>query len=192
MTCRRPITAAVVRRTQVRAALDHSPRDLDCVTRIAAVLRASASRILRNATGLRDVGRMLGLVPIDRPFPHVADHVEQAVSVRRERHRLERCPRSRPSPGSPRETRPARYWRGVDRLAGTRRPTRRPLRQDRREPRRSHSASVGSVLPFPVREGLGVAQRHVDDRMLLEPVKSAVRSVGVSPVGTSASTATSA
>ena len=82
MTCRRPITAAVVRCTQVRAALDHSPRDLHCVSRIAALLRTSAPRIVRNATSLRDLGWMLGHVPVDRPFPHVADHVEQPIPVR--------------------------------------------------------------------------------------------------------------
>ena len=47
----------------------------------------------------------------------------------------------------------------------------------------SHSASVGSVLPVPRRECLGVAERHVDNRVRVEPGERAVGSVGMAPVG---------
>ena len=183
MTGRWPITPAVVRRTQVRAAFDNFSRDLDRVARIAAVLRASASRILRDATRLGDVGRVLGHVPIDRPFPHVADHVGQAVSVWRKDARLGRCPHIRPSSGSPRETPPARYWRGVDRSAGTRRPTRRPLRRDRREPHVPiRLLWAASCLPTARRPRRPPTSHGQPDGARARRVRCPVR--GVSPMST--------
>src|SRR3954447_1983895 len=61
----RAVAQAVVRRAQVRAALDHATRDV--LTRLG-----------------RRAARPCGTVPpalVARPFPHVARHVDQPVAV---------------------------------------------------------------------------------------------------------------
>ena len=81
----RPVTSAVVRRAQMRAAFDDLPWDLHiCRSGIEAVGLAAAARILRNAAGLCRIGLMFWRIPVGRPFPDVADHVVQSVRVRRE------------------------------------------------------------------------------------------------------------
>src|SRR5579862_5298941 len=86
MTRRRPVAAAVVRRAQMRAALDDLARDLAVgLARIVALGLAPAARIFRNAAGLCRVGLVLGRPPVGRPFPDIADHVVDAVVVRRKR-----------------------------------------------------------------------------------------------------------
>src|SRR3954454_13768442 len=96
MTCRcvdllgvascRPIASAVVRRAQVRAALDDLARDPDVRRgRLVAAVLAPAARVLRDAAGFRRVAFVLLRVPVGGPFPDVADHVVDAMAVRRER-----------------------------------------------------------------------------------------------------------
>src|SRR5262245_64221738 len=59
---RRPISPAIVRRAQMRAALEHLARDGDLRrARIATVFGAAAARVARNAARLHDVGGMAGL-----------------------------------------------------------------------------------------------------------------------------------
>src|SRR5215207_9442621 len=83
---RRSIASAVVRRAQVRAALDDLARDPDvCRGRVVAAVLASAAWVLRDAAGFRRVALVLLRVPVDRPFPDIADHVVDAMTVRRER-----------------------------------------------------------------------------------------------------------
>src|SRR3954469_23441210 len=87
MTCGRAVAATVVGCTQVRAALKHLARNLDLW--LAGVVTRSlgpAARIFRNATRLCSLDFMLGRPPISAPLPNVADHVVDAVAVRRERH----------------------------------------------------------------------------------------------------------
>ena len=91
-------------------------------------------RILRDATGLRGLSRMLGHGTNRPSIPRRCRSCRTGRIRLVERRRLERCPHIRPSSGSPTETRLARYWRDVDRLAGIRCPTRRPPRRDHREP----------------------------------------------------------
>ena len=56
----RSIAAAIIRRAEMRAALDHLARNPDVgLARVVAVLLAPAARILRNAAGLRRVGLVL-------------------------------------------------------------------------------------------------------------------------------------
>ena len=82
----RPVAAAIVGCAQMRATLDDLARDFDVrLPRVVATVFAATARILRNAAGLRRIGLMLPGVPIGRPFPDIADHVVQAVAVRRKR-----------------------------------------------------------------------------------------------------------
>src|SRR5215207_10432081 len=82
----RSIASAVVRRAQVRAALDDLARDPDVRRgRVVAAVLAPAARVLRDAAGFRRVAFVLLRVPVGRPFPDIADHVVDAMAVRRER-----------------------------------------------------------------------------------------------------------
>src|SRR5215510_11051761 len=79
----RAVAAAIVGRAQVRATLEHLARNPDL--RLAGVVARglwSAARVLRNAARLRHVGHVLRRPPVGGPFPHVADHVADAVAVR--------------------------------------------------------------------------------------------------------------
>src|SRR5882757_8238498 len=76
---RRAVAAAIVRRAQMRAALDHLARNPDIrLTGIVAAVFTAPSRIFRNAAGLRRIGFVLCRIPIGRPFPDIADHVVDA------------------------------------------------------------------------------------------------------------------
>src|SRR5262245_266229 len=68
----------------MRAALEHLARNPDAWLAgvVARGLRAAA-RVLRDAAGLRGVGRMLRGPPVGGPFPDIADHVVEAVAVGR-------------------------------------------------------------------------------------------------------------
>src|SRR5215212_6917860 len=82
----RPVAAAVVRRAEMRAALDHLSGNLDVRQRgVVAVVLPSAAWIFGDAARFRRVGLVLRRIPVRRPFPDVADHVVDAVAVRRER-----------------------------------------------------------------------------------------------------------
>src|SRR5262249_19813651 len=83
---RRTVAAAIVRGAQVWAPFWNLAREPDggLTVVVARFLRPTA-RVLRNATGFWRVGRVLGGIPIGRPFPHVADHVVHAVAIGRER-----------------------------------------------------------------------------------------------------------
>src|SRR5690348_8121433 len=82
MTRGRPVAPAIVRRAKMGTTFDHFARNLDFgVAWIVALLRTRASRIDRHAAG------MLLLVARDikvgRPLPDIADHVVEAMAVRR-------------------------------------------------------------------------------------------------------------
>src|SRR5215218_5990947 len=77
---RRAITAAVIGRAEMRAALDDLARDLDVgLARVVTALLGPAARVLGNAARLWRFGFMLCGVPVRGPFPDIADHVVQAV-----------------------------------------------------------------------------------------------------------------
>src|SRR3954449_11030000 len=85
MTRCRPVASAVVRRAQMRAAFDDLPWNFHIGgSGVVTVGLAPAARVLRNAASLRRICLMLWRIPVGRPFPDVADHVVQAVTVRRE------------------------------------------------------------------------------------------------------------
>src|SRR5262245_28378938 len=81
----RPVAPAIVGRAQVRSALEHLPGNPDIrLARIVALRLAPAARVVGNAARAERLGLVLGPVPVGGPFPHVADHVVDAVSVWRE------------------------------------------------------------------------------------------------------------
>src|SRR5262245_2329639 len=82
-TGRRPVAPAVVRRAQVRAALEDLPWNLDRLTRIVAAFLAWPSRVAGNTARFDLVRRMRRTIPVGRPLPDVADQIEQTVPVRR-------------------------------------------------------------------------------------------------------------
>src|SRR6188508_2393617 len=82
----RAVAAAVVRRAQMRAALDDLAGNPDLrLAGVVAVLLEPAARIFRDAAGLRRIRLVLLRIPVGGPLPDVADHVVHAVAVRRER-----------------------------------------------------------------------------------------------------------
>src|SRR5215469_865701 len=82
----RAIAAAIVGRAEMRAALQHFSRDTNVgLTWIKTVGLGPATRVLRDATGLGRIGLVPGGPPVGGPFPDIADHVVEAVAVRRKR-----------------------------------------------------------------------------------------------------------
>src|SRR5690242_17305932 len=80
----RSIAAAIIRRAEMRAALQDLARNLDRrLARIVAGVLAPAARVLRDAAGLFGVGLMPRGVPIGGPLPDIADHVVEPVPVGR-------------------------------------------------------------------------------------------------------------
>src|SRR5215470_1333673 len=79
------VAAAIVRRAQVRAALEDLARNPDGgLAGVVALLFTPAARVLGNAACLWRIGLVAGRVPVAGPFPDVADHVAKAVAVARE------------------------------------------------------------------------------------------------------------
>src|SRR5262245_48647333 len=82
VTCCGAVTSAIVRGAQMRAAFKNLARDADIrLTGIVAAGFGATARICRDATRLHDITLMLGRIPV---VPDVADHVVNAVDVRRE------------------------------------------------------------------------------------------------------------
>ena len=81
----RPVASAVVRRAQMRAAFDDLAWNFHIGrSRVIALRLAATARVLRDAASLRGIRLMLWRIPVCRPFPDVADHVVEAVPIRRE------------------------------------------------------------------------------------------------------------
>src|SRR6266481_2757913 len=84
MTRGRTIAAAIVGSAEMRAAFKHLAWNPDLrLTRVVARGLGPTARIFRNAARLRRIGFMLLRVPISRPFPDIANHVVQAITVGR-------------------------------------------------------------------------------------------------------------
>src|SRR5690606_14160867 len=77
----RPVAVAIVVRAQVRTTLEYLAAEargiLPC---LAAAGLVPAMRIAGHAAGLRGLRRAVRrqCIPVRRPLPHIADHVEQA------------------------------------------------------------------------------------------------------------------
>ena len=136
VTRSRPVAPAVVRRAQVRAAFDDLAGNFDVGRRrVVAALLASAARILRDAASLQRVGFVPRRVPVGGPFPDVADHVVEAVAVRRECSDRRGAFEAVVVTVLAREIRPARCWPCACRRARGRRPRHSRRRRARRVPR---------------------------------------------------------
>src|SRR5262245_25695875 len=170
------VTPAIARRAQMRAALQHLARDAAGIARIDA----GHARILERAAMVRALRRCGP--PVGRPLPDVADHVVEAVAVRRERaHR--------------RGARPAVEREILEREAAL------PDIGERLVARlqlvapgvgRAREAAARGVLPFgfirqfgarPTGIGFDVAPSHVHHGMIEKLVERALRSIRMAPVG---------
>ncbi len=91
----RTIAPAIVRRAEMRAPLKDLARNSDVgLAGVVAVAFRPATRIFRDATRFRRVGLVLGREPIAGPLPDIADHVVDAVAVRREGRHRRRAPKA--------------------------------------------------------------------------------------------------
>src|SRR6516162_2747157 len=183
MSRRRTVTAAVVRRTQMRAALQHLARNLDfgLAGVVARVLRP-APRVQWDAAVLLGICLVSRRVPVAGPFPHIADHVVDAVTVWREcRDRrgalvpveLQVLARKGALPGVCHRLAAGREFIAPGELL-TVEPAARgkfPFRLGRQ------------VLARPFGVCHGVAIRDVNHGMVIEPAERAARTVGPPPVG---------
>ena len=77
------VALAVIRSTQVRSTLEDLARDSRRVGRIDALLNLRPARVRGNAAGFGSIRQMPGNIPVLCPFPCVADHVVEAVTVGR-------------------------------------------------------------------------------------------------------------
>ena len=179
----RSVPEAVVRRADVRPALDHTARDvLAWLARVVALVRRGHSWVGRDAARARDLVGVAWDVPVRRPLPHVSRHVVEAVAVAWKRSdrrcafvavELQVLPRK---------------------LALPRVRLRFPIRNVLVTPgeRRALESPACGVLPLrfarklppgPGGVRLRVLAGDVDDRMPVAPVDRRALSAGVLPVG---------
>src|SRR5262245_5965206 len=86
-----PVTAAVVGRTQMRAALEHFARNFDVrLAGIVALRVRPAPRVLWNAARRGCIGFVFVRPPVACPFPDIADHVVKAIAIGRKRRHWRR------------------------------------------------------------------------------------------------------
>ena len=79
------VAPAIIRRAQMRAALDDLARDFDVgLTGIVAAALTGTARVFRNAAGFGRISFVFRRIPVGRPFPDIPDHVVEAISVGRE------------------------------------------------------------------------------------------------------------
>lgn len=187
---RRPVAQAVVRRAQVRAALDHPARDVrprlawhQAARRIGhpRVARHAARPVVRSPVVRSRARRHCGEV-VARPLPDVAGHVVQAVPVGREApdrgraslaRRLEVLPGELALPGvghhlplGARVVAP-----GVDRAVQPAAGGELPLGLGRQ------------LLARPRGVRVGVLRGHVGDRVPVQAARRAARPARMPPVG---------
>src|SRR5581483_7529515 len=84
VACGWPVALAVIGGTQVRAALQNLPAESGAgVLEVAARQLTAAARIARNAASALADQLTPVRVPVRCPFPDIADHVVQAIAIRR-------------------------------------------------------------------------------------------------------------
>src|SRR6476620_867085 len=169
----RPIAAAVVGRTEVRAPLDHLAWNPDLrLAGIVAVALLGSTRIVRRAARLHGLVRMPRHVPIGRPLPDVADDVVEPIAVRGKR-----ANRRRPFIPVAGEVLPGKLaLPGIGHIpvAGQERVAPRVRCSLQPAPCRELPLRLGGQrFALPRGEGFGVAECDVHDRVLLEPVDGA-------------------
>src|SRR6516165_9109374 len=86
MAGRGAVAAAVIRRAKMRTAFNNLAGNLGGrQARIVAIFLAPAARIFGNAARFGSIRRMLRGPPVSGPFPDIADHVVDAVTIGRKR-----------------------------------------------------------------------------------------------------------
>src|SRR5512133_3486500 len=178
-SCGGPVTAAVVRRTKERAALDDAPRDRDIRHLWIATLHSKQLNIHGSTTGSNH--RMSRRVPVRGPLPHIADHVVDPIAIGWKLS--DRCSplipiRGQVLPGKlalPGICHVFSAWSKVfpPRVGCVLQSTSRgvlPLCFRR------------NLFPHPLCVGLGVLVRNVNDRMLCPLVDGTLGAFGVSPI----------
>src|ERR1700733_15063578 len=168
----------------MRAALEHPAWNLDLrQPRVVARGLRSTARVFRNAARLRRIGFVLLRIPVRRPFPDIADHVVQAVAVRRE------CG----DWGCALETVFAKILArkfalpSIGHMLAARRELIAPgkLSAVQSAARGKFPFSFGrQFLAGPRGVGFSVPISDVNDGMIIEPADRAARPVGTFPVGT--------
>ena len=182
MTRGRPVAAAVVRRAKVRAAFDDLARNPDLrLVRVVARGLGAAARVLRNAAGLRRVGFVLRRIEIGGPFPDIADHVVDAVAVRR------KCGHRRSALEAVLVVVLVRKLAlpGVRHVLAARRELVAPREFRAVEPAARGELPLGfgrQFLAGPLRVSLRIGEGHMHDRMIVERVDVALRPVRMPPV----------
>jgi hypothetical protein len=178
----RAIAAAIVRRAEVRAAFHDLAWDLDLrLARIVARALTAAAGIYRNAARFWCIGTVLGQVPISGPFPDVADHIMDAVAVRREGRDRRRAFKAVLGLVLPRK------WSlpSIGHMPPAGRKFIAPGE------RGAVQSSPRGKLPFgfcrqilagPFGIGLRILVGHVNDRVIVEPADPAFRPKGMTPV----------
>ncbi len=158
----------------------HFARNFDArLRRVVARGFRPAARIFRNAAGLRRVGLMLRRIPVGRPFPDVADHVEEAVAIGRKRRHRRRA-REAVSQVFCRGNSPCQVF-AICLPPGVNHRPRRSVPSSPPRAANSHSASVGSPCrPISRRPRVGI--RHMHDRMIVEPADIAPRPKRMAPI----------
>src|SRR6516225_9789153 len=178
-----PVAAAVVRRAQMRAALDHPARNFGL--RLAGVIAPGfgpTARILRDAACLRRIGLMLGRPPVSGPLPHIADHVVDPVAVRRKRRYRRRALEAIGAE--------VLVWEvtlpGIGHVFAAGCELITPGVLGAIEPPARGKLPFGfsrQVLAGPFCIGQRIVERDVYDRMIVEHVDVAFRAIGPPPVG---------
>jgi hypothetical protein len=173
---------AVVGCAEVRAAFKHLAWNLDIrLTRVVARGLGSAARIFWNAARLRCIGLVLQRIPIGRPFPDIADHVMEAVAVGRE------CGDGRCALEAVRTKILARKFTlpGVRHIFSAGHELIAPGKLGAVETAARGKFPFGlggQVLAGPFGVSRRVRERHMHNRMIVEPLDIALRAVGVAPV----------
>src|SRR5436309_9866066 len=177
------IAAAIVRCAQMRAAFKHFAWNFDVwLTRVVARGLGPAARIRRNAARLRGIGIVRLRIPISRPLPDIADHVVQAVAVSWE------CGDRGCALEAVRAKILAREFAlpGIRHMLALRHELIAPGKLGAVKPTACGEFPFGlgrQVLAGPFGVSERVDERHMHDRMIVEPIDIALRAIGVAPVG---------
>ena len=165
----------------MRAALDDFARnpDIGQVRVVTSRLRAAA-RVGGNATRFARIGHMLRRPPIRSPFPHVADHVVEAVTIRWKCSNRRCAPVAGPSVvgefSMPCVGHCAAVWHEVVapcELCAVKTSARGELPFSLRRQLLATPCGIGQCVP----------EAHVHNRMMIEPFNAAARTIWLPPVG---------
>ena len=180
----RAVAAAVVRRAEMRAALQHLARNADRAAGAgrSCRLQRRAARVLGNAAGLGRIGRVLAANTSRSSIPRRCRSCRARRSRWPERRAPARCARSRRSQVLEREV----ALPGVGHVLAARRELVAPGELGAVQPAARGELPFGlgrQLLAGPCGVGLGIAVGDLHHRMIVEPADVAALAVGPPPVG---------